>query len=225
MNYRPELLPKVLDKSKTQTRRTRHAGERFTVDPDAEYIDAVFHANGRTRFYVGQTHAVAPGRGLLGIYTCRDVVDPDGLSPAITYQLYSHKDIYPGDYGEDNQTWAYRASQLANPGKWLEGEGFVPVRLKILRIRAEDVRYISHEDVLAEGFKAHEEFFNVWCTIHDPVALKMHTEISKETVFQIADRLPEAARSSYLLDWSKALNERPDEHYQAWALTFELVEG
>lgn len=171
MNFKPELLAKVLAGEKTQTRRPPKVGddfEYFLIDdytPDPRGIRKVTH-NGRSKWEVGKDYAAAPGRG-----------------------------------------------------KHQRG------RIMITRIRTEDVRYISHDDVLAEGFTTHADFFKVWCGFYDPKALNMHTEISKESVFDIADRLPQDSRVQYLDDWAAALRKRDAGPYKAWALTFELVKA
>lgn len=74
-------------------------------------------------------------------------------------------------------------------------------RIRITDIRREDVRAISVEDVWQEGFLSKFEFMQTWVAMHDKPVL----------------RYP---------DWKlSSLSGRPAERYDAWALTFELVQA
>lgn len=76
-------------------------------------------------------------------------------------------------------------------------------RIQLTEIRREDVRNISDEDVAAEGFGIDkDDFLEVWCQMHDPGVLPYYTAM-------------------YRRGW---LESQPSERYQAWALTFRLVE-
>lgn len=73
-------------------------------------------------------------------------------------------------------------------------------RFRLLAIRQEDVRNISVMDSVAEGFVNEIDFWKTWCGFYDPPALAMkHFGVQK-------------------------LQTRPDELYDAWALTFELAD-
>lgn len=87
-------------------------------------------------------------------------------------------------------------------GWYLEQRGYMPLRILITDIRREDVRDISLEDAEAEGFVARSSFWKVWCEFYDKSALPLFDS------------------EFYLMD---ALKKRPDELYQAWAYTFEVV--
>lgn len=82
-------------------------------------------------------------------------------------------------------------------------------RIEITEIRREDVREISDEDVVAEGFTAFSGFIKTWIKMHDPKAHLAH---------QI-----EPMTSQRTFQWMS--EGRPPKLYQAWALTFRLVEG
>ena len=77
-------------------------------------------------------------------------------------------------------------------------------RIRITDIRLEDVREISDEDVLAEGFASWADFLGLWCNMHDK---------------QSGHEYDQAVHGA----WRDYLRTRPDERYQAWALTFELA--
>jgi len=79
-------------------------------------------------------------------------------------------------------------------------------RMLIRYIRREDVRCISHEDVIAEGFGDETEFLKIWIAMHDKSALDRY--IKSQDGFD---------RDMYLAG-------RPAERYDAWALTFAVVE-
>src|SRR5688572_4332156 len=77
MNFKPELLAKVLAGEKTQTRRPVHDGDgyfdlnrdgfstRYTVP--SGFVDTVIDGkSGRVRYEVGRIYAVCPGRGKSG---------------------------------------------------------------------------------------------------------------------------------------------------------------
>lgn len=93
--------------------------------------------------------------------------------------------------------WQVGKTYAIQPGR---GKAAV-ARFELLQIRREDVRAITLEDAIAEGFQTREEFWIVWTQFYDGVAY-------------------------YLLKdghWD-CLNNRPDNLYDAWALTFRLVD-
>lgn len=60
--FSKDLLPKVTDGSKTQTRRPYKSGDHVRD----EYCSAVYR-DGRKKWQVGQRYAVVPGRGKKGV--------------------------------------------------------------------------------------------------------------------------------------------------------------
>lgn len=80
------------------------------------------------------------------------------------------------------------------------------LRIRVLDIRREDVRRISLEDTEAEGFYTRNEFWEVWCGFYDKPGLAII-----------------AAHKPHNVIVQAGLLERPDELYQAWAYTFEVV--
>jgi hypothetical protein len=83
-------------------------------------------------------------------------------------------------------------------------------RFRLLDIRREDVRDISEADVIREGFAHKYEFLWVWCDFYDPSMVERI--LNCEYVPELVDHCP------------VFLRQRPDELYDAWALTFELSE-
>jgi hypothetical protein len=82
-------------------------------------------------------------------------------------------------------------------------------RIRILQIRLMDVRYISAQGAVDEGFIDIYAFLKVWCKMHDPVGYKVVKPIT--SLYTVLPRIP-------LLD-------RPAERYRAWVLNFELVKS
>lgn len=160
MNFKPELLKLVLEGKKTQTRRPVKDGQWVHLNDDGEItsvqrtkvwgfnkIDGMGQAgyfNGHTDFTVysvGNTYAIAPGRGKKAV-----------------------------------------------------------ARFELLQIRREDVRKISKDDAIAEGFETEVDFWRVWCGFYDPKALPLLSRT--DTYVYLFDRQPHL--------------------YDAWALTFEV---
>lgn len=87
------------------------------------------------------------------------------------------------------------------------------LRIRVLDIRQEDVRNISVEDAIAEGFETRADFWRVWCGFYDTIALPLLEMSVAEKRFLSGSLQSDNAR----------LKKRPDELYQAWAYTFEVV--
>jgi hypothetical protein len=177
MLFKWELIEKIVCGKKTQTRRPVKKGEIFAGD---ESVVMVAHKGGlRDKIAVGRDYAVQPGRGKYGV-----LWHPD-TKATITRDAHELVVSQVGDALTD---------------------GFVPLRIRVLSIRREDVRKISHNDAVAEGFsKGRMDFWKTWCGFYDP---------------RILDLLNAEAYDS---DARALLNKRPDDRYQAWAYTFEVV--
>lgn len=91
--------------------------------------------------------------------------------------------------------------------------GWQPLRIRVLSIRREDVREISEEDVLAEGFGTRAAFLLAWIAMHDKQAVRKDQFVMSKYV------------SAELLDGvlMGRLWDRPFSRYDAWVLTFELA--
>lgn len=69
MIFSPDLLPKVLNGTKTQTRRRMKDGDFCSYAPvgsddPADYaVETVYAGSGRAKYKVGQTLSICPGRG------------------------------------------------------------------------------------------------------------------------------------------------------------------
>jgi len=120
----------------------------------------------------------------------------NGTAPGKTYWVKRNRRL----------KWMVGSIYAVQPGR---GKPAV-ARIKVLRIRREDVRDISLQDAIAEGFEYRDEFWRVWTGFYDPDACSSLQGIyAKLPVFKL--RL--------------FLQSRPNHLYHAWALDFELVEG
>lgn len=148
-----------------------------------EYKPFGVYQNKREKVIIGKDYAVQPGRGQAGILW--------------------HPETKATITADGHQLVVSRQSAL--------GAGFVPLRIRILDIRSEDVRDISHADALAEGFchAPKHEFLWTWCIFYD---YSMYEELL------VTEYDPNSPGHCPLF-----LRVRPDEKYQAWVYTFEVV--
>lgn len=94
-------------------------------------------------------------------------------------------------------------------------------RIRIVDIREEDVRNISEEDAIAEGFIDKANFLAVWTYMYDAVS---SFAWDSDKNYYIAYR--GNGHYDHMGDFASIeaiLRSRPDERYHAWALTFEVV--
>jgi hypothetical protein len=183
MLMKEELAKLVIEGVKTQTRRPIKSGESLvTIDG----VTTVMAGNGkRIKYQVGREYSLQYGRGL----------------PT----RYWHK-------GEGLMDWEFYQDALAQEGEnfhKISGlMGWKPLKIKLLDICEEDVRTISEQDAICEGFEHPEDtarwgFIETWAGFYDkPIAKAMK---SSEAFFM------------------PLLNARPEKLYLAWALKFEVV--
>jgi Txe/YoeB family toxin of Txe-Axe toxin-antitoxin module len=156
---------------KTQTRRLVKNGEYGILNPDMSgTYTQVLNANRRILYEVGHTYPVIAARCLPMVH-----IRPDGLAVENVHQdkVYMQAESY-------------------------KSTGYRPARVRITRIRREDVRGISNEDRATEGFQHARDFLHMWLKINDPT---LHKQIWGE----------------------KALYARPLKYYEAWVYDFEFV--
>lgn len=168
MNFKPELLAKVLAGQKTQTRRPVKPGQYSFRAPGGI---AVKTSDGREHSYPLSLIMSEKGR--------------------YVYELFKDYAACPGR------------------GKLQQG------RIRILNIRREDVRNISHEDALAEGFENELGFWQVWTGFYDKPGVRIMDNLWSRIEGGDMDDLIRIAKLK--------LADRPAHLYDAWALTFEVT--
>ncbi len=87
-------------------------------------------------------------------------------------------------------------------------------RIQITDIRREDVRNISDGDAKAEGFDSVPSFYFVWASIHDKAYVKAIATLNPADTWIPSIHGP----------WGAGLSRRPAALYDAWVLTFKLVQ-
>jgi hypothetical protein len=196
MYFKPFLIEKILPGDKTQTRRLVKPGQGWASDADDKPIESlVIDHNGRTKWRVGNSQAVCPGRGKPTVWW-RNLNGNIQQAHLITVQGSVLTPEFNG------MSWYDCAKRSANEWQdWLLSYDFKLLRIRITAIRREDVRAISEADALAEGFHDVDAFLELWCEMHDPAALPEYTAM-------------------YRRGW---LDTRPADRYAAWALSFEVA--
>lgn len=171
MLFKPELAQKIVEGVKTQIRRPN---KNFTTVTGANGKVLKVHANNRLKWKVGRDYSVQYAYGKPGRWW-----NPET------------KELLPYD--------KYEVFVKSNSLDDATAMGYQPLRIRITRLRLEDVRCISEVDAVVEGFDCGLHFFYVWCGFYDKSAIPL---IEKELG----------------LIWS-----RPDKLYQAVAIDFEIV--
>ena len=198
---------KVLSGEKTVTRRLVKPGET-AWGPSIYYsIEEVHTKNDHTKWIVGNTYAVQPGRGKPAIWYDERGADtpPDMLTR------------YMGHCGKGDRKKAIY---------FLKADRYVEARIRLLSIRRECVQDISEEDAIAEGIKYDAHFCFICngtgeiCGDHasgwgcDPCAVCNGSGWKRDPVM------------SYKSLWD-SINKRPGTRWadnpDVWCLTFELV--
>jgi hypothetical protein len=167
-------VDKVLDGTKTQTRRPVKPGQTLEVDENY-YPDGVYewqpYGGARTVYYVGNTYAVQPGRGKPAIWWKHNN-DELLTRPGVEYRPTQDCD------GTD-----YETLTRVDCRDYLHEHGWMPARIRITGLRREDVRTISDDDVKAEGFGSRDEFMQTWEMMHKTYdAWVIEFELLKESV-------------------------------------------
>lgn len=130
------------------------------------------------------------------------------------------------DHNEARSVYQCKKTYAIQPGRGKLAVG----RIRITNIRREDVRNISHEDALAEGFPSRLDFLAVWIGFYDKGIWLNRVDIPQRDM-QAGDwylHCTERGKKWYQDSASEAfiwekIWKRPAERYQAWVLEFELV--
>jgi len=145
-----ETWQQVLDGTKRQTRRPVKEGDRAWyplshVGGDEICAVTLGLPTCRTRWQVGNTYAVQPGRGKPAIW-----IPPEGAPIDDPLAEYVRK------------TESVRATWGPKVKEWLRSKGYREARIRITKIRRERLRDISWEDMRAEGVQ--KDLFDVSLT-------------------------------------------------------------
>lgn len=134
MQFKPESINAIVNGTKTETRRVVKPGETLE---EVELLPTVIavtggYPKGRLKWQVGRDYAVSPGRGFPGAWVCFD-------HPRYGYDIWEGSDPVSTDSG------------LVDWRKIAAGQGYQPLRIRLLEIRREPLQAITLEDVIAEG--------------------------------------------------------------------------
>lgn len=197
--FQPALIRKIAQGEKTQTRRPVKAGDFLSTDT-SDGLLCVRNSNYKIVRKVGCAYKVQPGRGKKSV-----------LWAAQTgHVLFPHDELYP--------SFASAIEQHTDAVFWM---GYDYLKIRILDIRREDVRLISHDDAIAEGFRSQAEFLAKWCEFYMP-ALEIHVvpetgEVAWLDAYQ-------AGYSSNMVNFGNwLLSNRPRPIFDSWAITFEAI--
>ena len=189
---------KVLSGEKTQTRR-------IVKQEDVELIrsepgDRVFSQ--RNQLYIA--YPAAETRMISAVERNRRHLYDVGKTYAVQVKRGGYTIHYRCLPDGKLQIWNNRHQGLPNfIGDWDEWKTYKEARIEITDIRREDVREISDEDVRAEGFNDPDHFLETWVSMHDKPILRLYSGM-------------------YRRGW---LTGRPAACYDAWVLTFKLVQS
>lgn len=126
--------------------------------------------------------------------------------------------------GKGRLVWLRGYDYAVSAGRGKKGVA----RIRITGIRREDVRHISEADVKAEGFRDRYHFMQTWASMWDK---KFQLDYYDGIIWQFkgvgdSNCYSEYPREGFVEgNFKAALMSRPSEFYQAWAITFCLVEG
>jgi hypothetical protein len=215
MLMKEELAQRVIDGTKRQTRRPIKDGDMMSDKTEHLFTKTVIDINGRVKYQVGREYSLQYGRGL----PTRMFRDNDAhLLPLAEYLKYR------GMKGDYNGVAA----------DVLSVNEYIPLKIKLLDIWAEDVRTINYGSSLAEGFSCADEFLVTWCNFYDA---KLNARwLSHEgegfvlwnnpkTNGSYISRDIEGVRNPVENFSTWLIHNRPDNTYayHAWALKFEVV--
>lgn len=92
-------------------------------------------------------------------------------------------------------------------------------RIRITEIRRKDARLITEDDAVAAGVSDWWEYLALWTSIYDKTAYHQYNFHRRDYTFE------SNWRKDHGTQWAEYLKRRPAERYQAWALTFALLEN
>jgi hypothetical protein len=151
------------------------------------------------------------------------------------YDALNSRVVRTSRNGRAMTLWQVGKKYAIQPGRAKKGLG----HFEVVNIRSEDVRHISHDDAMAEGFASRLDFLAVWIGFYDK---RVKLEKVDQGYWHLTITTPDVVKKIkggtlrtsgvqvevtdhpvIILNLIK--EHRPDKLYQAWALTFRLVES
>lgn len=211
----------VIEGRKTQTRRLVKPNEclRCIEHAFGGYKPLGVVAEPHFRYKIGQTYAVQPGRGQPAVWWR----ERDGEIEYAHTALFEQDALFIEEYGAiDPATtyWEYAEGET----HILERMEFQPARIRITGIRREDVRQISEADAKAEAFGGIIPFLQTWHAMHDPKVRIVPYFYEDMCLYLLPNKSQACMKFSAIKGYHDAYFPQHAARYDAWALTFELVD-
>lgn len=130
----------------------------------------------------------------------RRLIKPDETLVSVENPFGGYKPLYVRNNRNYSRLYTIGQTYLVQR-KSGQNEG--AVRIRIDNITRQDVRQITDQDAIAEGYRSAYNFMCWWCAINDPIIV-----VGNQIV---------------RIEWDTKLRRRPDKKYQAWVLSFHLV--
>lgn len=194
--HRPQ---QIWDGEKTLTSRPFRQGDLFHAAWQM-LPDAVISASGRVKYRVGDVCGIKPKRQ-------HPVCVVDANSAVVTDLKAEYECAFRRDAPDDISLKQMRDAllEVGLP----ELKDYTLLRVKVLEIKRIDVRDITGEEAVAEGFRDKIFFLETWCRLYDPV---------------MNERMADCEHAPWYPNHCPLfLGERPDELYDAWLLRFQRV--
>lgn len=156
-------------------------------------------------------------------------------TPKVVTVYYTHGGWLNGDVAVEpdfyeRTKWEVGKRYAVMPARGVRGLRKV-ADIEITRIRREDIREISAEDVTAEGFRAEYPsgayfgFIETWASMHDPAFKFWYEPRIVDYMWYTSQRQMNQGQSE-VGGWEHllaAIKSRPAAHYDAWVLDFRVV--
>lgn len=183
--FKPHLIKQIVEGNKTQTRRPVKVGDTEVLTelmPNEWRFDAVLRGKKQIRWHYVDAE--------------RSVVWGRG-KPAVVWCKADKTFYMPHSKNEQAQ--------------FLDA-GYEVLRIRITKIRRENVRMISLADSVAEGFEDQLGFVRVWTNFYDSAGAGL------VLAYDHGGNITHSVETLFV-----ALMDRPHDLYDGWALDFEVV--
>lgn len=176
---------------------TKYKTRRIMKPGDFLSGGVVFNKNKHVRYATNSKHALQTGRTSAGLWWLPGIINT-AVMPVVRYPTFDGVD-----------TVDYHNLTRIDQRQELKERGYLPVRLHITGIEPDyNVREIAWSEAVAEGFSSVMSFSRTWVELHDKPMLKHWDD--------------DGVSADY---WFAQMYHRPAHKYQAWCLTFCLVDN